>query len=307
MLVMLADAAIEKGRDPDAYLPYFLDTIADMEVELRALTGNPHAGIPIRKRGARVLYVALAGAHTILPAAAVFETVGENWTLSIFEASNYGVFLGDTARAKAIARRLVDEANSLGVQEIVVSECGHAYHALRWTAPNWFGEEFPFRVRSIVEVIAEYIEDGRLTLDASANPEPMTYHDSCNMARNGGVIEEPRRILRAAAADFREMQPNREEAFCCGGGSGLVALPEYGEVRLAAGRPKVEQIAATGARVVAAACENCRLQLGDLSEHYGAGYRVTALTDLVVNAMRLPGRAVTAARPAAEVEVSAGA
>ncbi len=300
MLVMLADAAIEKGRHPDAYLPYFLETIADLQVELRDLTGDPNARIPVQKHGARLLYVALAGAHTILPAAAVFETVGEDWTLSIFEASNYGVFLGDTPRAKAIARRIVDEATSLGVQEIVVSECGHAYHALRWTAPNWFGEEFPFRVRSIVEVLAEYIEQGRLTLDPAANPDPITYHDSCNMARNGGVLEEPRVILRAAVSDFREMQPNREEAFCCGGGSGLVALPEYTEIRLAAGRPKVEQIAATGARVVAAACENCRLQLGDLSEHYRADYQVVALTDLVVKAMRLPSRASSAQAVVAE-------
>ena len=45
----------------------------------------------------------------------------------------------------------------------------------------------------------------------------------------------------------------------------------------------------TRKRLVTAACENCRLQLGDLSEHYGAGYTVTALADLVVKAMRLPG------------------
>jgi hypothetical protein len=31
------------------------------------------------------------------------------------------------------------------------------------------------------------------------------------------------------------------------------------------------------------------LQLGDLSEHYGIGFGVTALADLVVKAMRLPG------------------
>jgi len=33
---------------------------------------------------------------------------------------------------------------------------------MRWLAPNWFGNDFTFRVRSIVEVIAGYIRDGRL-------------------------------------------------------------------------------------------------------------------------------------------------
>lgn len=289
LLEMLADAAIEKGRDPSLYLDFFLDSMRGLEAELQHLTGNSQARIPVQKRGAKLLYVALAGAHTILPAAAIFETAGADWTLSIFEAANYGLFLGDTARARAIAERIVNEANELGVEEIVISECGHAYYAMRWNAPNWFGDRFPFRVRSLVEVMAEYIQDGRLKLDPSANPERIAYHDSCNLGRKGGVLEEPRIVLRAAAADFCELTPNREEAFCCGGGSGLVALPEAFDLRMTAGKPKADQVSASGAQVVAAACENCRLQLGDLSGHYGLGVGVIALADLVVKAMRLPG------------------
>jgi Fe-S oxidoreductase len=289
LLEMLADAAIEKGKDPSLYLEYFLDSIKDMEEEVRSLTGNAQARIPVQKKGARMLYVALAGAHTILPAAAIFETVGEDWTLSIFEAANYGIFLGDTTRAVEIARRIVDEARELGVEEIVISECGHAYYAMRWLAPNWFGDAFTFRVRSIVEVLAEYVHQGRLKLDPTANPEPVAYHDSCNLGRKGGVFEEPRILLRAAAADFRELTPNREEAYCCGGGAGLVALPEAADLRILAGKPKAEQVRRSGAHVVAAACENCRLQLGDLNNAYGLGVGVIALAELVLRAMRLPG------------------
>ncbi len=293
MLEMLADAAIEKGKDPSIYLDFYLESIQGMEVELQELTGNPNARIPVQKKGAKMLYVALSGAHTILPAAAIFETVGEDWTLSIFEAANYGVFLGDAARAKQIAKRIVDEATELGVEEIIISECGHAYYAMRWTAPNWFGEAFKFRVRSLVEVMDEYIQQGRLNLDPTANPGPITYHDSCNLGRKGGILEEPRRIMKAVTTDFCELTPNREEAYCCGGGAGLVALPEAYEIRMAAGKPKADQVRRSGARVVAAACENCRLQLGDLNGHYGLDVGVVALADLVVRAMRLPGASQT--------------
>jgi Fe-S oxidoreductase len=304
ILEMLADAAVEKGRDPSSYLDFFLDSIKDMEKELQELTGNPEARIPVQKKGAKILYVALAGAHTILPVAAIFEAVHEDWTLSIFEAANYGVFLADTQRAKTIAKRIVDEAKELGVQEIIISECGHAYYAMRWTAPNWFGEDFNFRVRSIVEVIADYVKDGNLKLDPTANPEPITYHDSCNLARKGGVIEEPRLILKAVTTDFRELTPSREEAYCCGGGSGLVANPDLMDLRMLTGKPKVEQVRRSGASIVVAACENCRLQLGDLSSHYGAGFGVTAIADLVVKAMRLPGaqQTIEATMTATETE-----
>ncbi len=291
ILEMLADAAIAKGDDPAMFKGLFIEQIAEMEQDLQAMVGDPNARITVEREGARVLYVALAGAHTILPPAAIFHAAREDWTLSIYEAANYGVFLGDTARAKTIAKRIVDEAKALKVQEVVVAECGHACASLVWDAPNWFGETFPFRVRSIVELFAEYIQQGRLTLDKSANPERITYHDSCNLARTSGIYREPRIILNAVAQDFVEMTPHGLENYCCGGGGGLVALPDYDEKRMKAGKPKAEQIRKTGAPVVAAACENCRLQLGDLNNHYNLNIRVTALADLIVKAMRLPGTA----------------
>jgi len=288
ILVMLADAAIEKGKDPSFYKDMFLEQIQEMELQLRDITGDPAASIPVEKHGAQILYVPLAGAHTILPPAVVFNVAKADWTLSIFEAANYGVFLGDVNRAKQVAKRIVDEANRLGVKEIVIAECGHAYASYRWDVPNWFAGEFDFTVRSMIEVLAEYIQAGRIKVDSTAIVEPITYHDSCNLARNGGLIEEPRLVLRNIAEDFREMTPNKDQALCCGGGGGLVALAEYAERRIAAGKPKADQIKATGARIVVAACENCRLQIGDLNEHYDLNVKVNALTDLVVRAMRLP-------------------
>lgn len=288
ILVMLADAAIEKGKDPSFYKDMFLEQIMEMEEQLRDITGDPSASIPVEKQGAKILYVPLAGVHTILPPAVVFNAAKEDWTLSIFEAANYGVFLADVSRAKAVAKRIVDEANRLGVKEIVIAECGHAYASYRWDVPNWFAGQFDFKVRSLIEVLAEYIQEGKIKVDPTAIPESVTYHDSCNLARNGGLIEEPRYVLNKIASDFREMTPNRDEAICCGGGGGLVALAEYTDRRLAAGKPKADQIKNTKARIVVAACENCRLQIGDLNEHYNLNVKITALTDLVVRAMRLP-------------------
>lgn len=288
MLVMLADAAIEKGKDPEMFRELFVQQIREMELELQEMVGDPTARITVEREGARVLYVALAGAHTILPPAAIFHAAKEDWTLSLYEAANYGVFLGDVHRAKQIAARIIEEAKRLKVEEVVVAECGHACAALVWEAPNWFGETFPFRIRSVIELFADYIEQGRLALDPTANPEVITYHDSCNLARTSGIYREPRIILKAVAQNFREMNPHGLENYCCGGGGGLVALPEYEEKRLRAGKPKADQIKNTGAEIVAAACENCRLQLGDLNDHYRLNVRVTALADLIVKALRFP-------------------
>ena len=285
ILVQLADTSIDRGENLELFRDILIENIKGLEDDVRQRTGDPNASIPVEKKGADILFVGLSGAHSIVPPAVLFHHAKASWTLSLFEASNYGVFLGDTERAKRITKRIVDEAKRLGVKEVVVGECGHAYTTLRWEAPKWFGEAFPFRVRSIIEVMAEWIKEGRLTLDRNANREPVTYHDSCNLTRNGGLLEEPRVILRAVTQDFREMYPNREENYCCGGGGGIIAVSEWENRRLEAGKPKADQIKKTGAKIVVAACDNCRIQLGEISDHYGLNITVSGLTDLVVNAI----------------------
>ena len=203
----------------------------------------------------------------------------------MFEASNYGYFLGDVKRAKAIGNRIVEEAKRLKVKEVVITECGHAYRVMKFFQQGWVGEKLPFKVSNILELIARYSEEGRIRLNAGRIKEPITYHDPCQIARNGGIFEEPRYILRQVAADFREMTPNREKNWCCGGGGGLVAEPELEEFRIRTGRLKAEQVMKTQARIVVTPCENCRLQFGGLDEKYDLGVKVSSVRDLVGDAM----------------------
>jgi Fe-S oxidoreductase len=48
---------------------------------------------------------------------------------------------------------------------------------------------------------------------------------------------------------------------------------------------EANQIKETGARTIIASCDNCHIQLSDLSEHYGLNVQVTGLAELVVNAL----------------------
>lgn len=288
ILVQLADMAISREENAELYRDFFLEQVKEIEKELRNHLGNPEASIPIDKEGARILYVPLSGAHTILPEAIIFNAAHESWTLSMFEASNYAVFLGDVAKAKRIAQRIINEAARLKVEEVVLTECGHAYSTMRWEAPKWFGGPLPFKVRSVLEVLDEYLRNGLLVLDPGKNANPVTYHDSCNLGRKGGLIEEPRRVIRAVAQDFREMTPHGLQSLCCGGGAGLVAVAEWSDARLKAGKPKAEQIRQTGAKIVVTSCDNCRHQITELDEHYTLGIKITSLTELVVQALVLP-------------------
>jgi len=289
ILDQLADAAIVREEMMDTFHDFFVEQIQALEEEVQERLGDPDARIPVEQE-ADILYVPLSGAHTIVPQALVFNTVGASWSLSVFDASNYAFFLADVPRAKQITERILKEAKRINAKEIVLSECGHAYSVLRWEAPKWFGGELPYRVRSIVELLDEYIDQSLLQLDPSRNVEPVTYHDPCNLGRKGGVFEQPRRVLQAVTMDYREMTPNREENFCCGGGSGMVANLDWEEDRLLYGEPKANQIRETGARVIATSCDNCLHQIRELGEHYELGTSCCSVTELVANALIVNGR-----------------
>jgi len=146
--------------------------------------------------------------------------------------------------------------------------------------------EQPFDVTSITDVHARYIKEGRIKLDKSRFKGGITYHDPCQIARNGGIFDEPRYILQHLTDDFREMSPEPTYNWCCGGGGGLVALGEETlDFRMKSSKVKVDQVNATGAKILTTACENCHTQLSNLNDHYKMGLEVKFLSSIVADAL----------------------
>lgn len=281
VLGMLADMSIAKGETITDTRENFAQGVRNLEAEIVA-KWRSEAGedaVPLDVQGANVLYVALAGKHSIIPAAAVMNAAGEKWSLSYFEAVNFGAFAGDPAKTKIIAGRIIDEATRLGVKEVAICECGTAFRVMKYMTGD-----HPFKVISVVELFARYLKEGRIKLDKTKIEGRVTYHDPCQMARNGGIYDEPRYILGQLTDDFVEMTPTREANWCCGGGGGLVAMGEK-DFRVKSAKVKADQVKATEARVLCTACENCHTQLSDINEHYGVGVKVEFLSELIANAL----------------------
>ena len=273
----------------------FRDTIQWLDEQLCDELEVEGPVIPLDKQGVRVMYLVNPREvkfHplTLMAAAKIMFVAGESWTMSTdyWDVTNYAFFSCDDVAARQIGLWTLEAAAKLGVQEVWMSECGHGYNALRWEAENWLGQPFPFRVRGFVEPMAEYIRDGRILLDPTRNPLPVTYHDPCNQGRKGGILKEPRYILSKAAIDFREMLPNRQNSYCCGGGGGMLSMTEFAQRRIAASKIKAEQVKATEAKIIITSCHNCLDQLTEVSRRYGLGTPVKNLCELVADAIIWP-------------------
>jgi Fe-S oxidoreductase len=288
MIAEIGDAEVSKGEIVDVIKDFYIEQTNELEARLQE-EFHPGLRIPVEKEGARVLYVPLVGEHAIVPAAKIFHAAGEDWTLSLFTATNHSYFVGDMTKAKAAANWIVQEALRLGVKEIVYPECGHASRTLFNYFEGWFGDEIDSIQRAnIVPLTFSYLAEGRIQVKAGTFDTPMTYHDSCSLGRSSGMYEEPREMINMVATDYREMMPNRELNWCCGGGGGLIAAAEdMFETRMQGGLPKVDQIQQTGAEWVVTACENCKTQLEDLNDHYELGIEIKGVIDLIADALVL--------------------
>lgn len=283
---------LETGNQMAIPREELLSTAEWLSEDLKLERGDEAARVYVDQPGQRILYLVNPREVKFFPlslmaAAGVFHAAGERWTMSskFYDVTNYGFYSGDDEAARELTRRVMEEARALGVQEVILSECGHGFRSFRWEGPNWLGQEYPLPVRSVLELLEEYLAAGRIKVDPAKNSARVTLHDPCNLVRWGGVSEPQRRVLRQVVQDFVEMTPNRQDNFCCGGGGGMLSMSEYGDRRVASGATKAEQIRATGAKIVATPCHNCADQLLELSKRYKLGVEIQAVVELVYSAL----------------------
>lgn len=250
--------------------------------------------LPIDKPGAETLVVftsieLMKFPGNVAAIAEILDRAGENWTISTKgrEVVNFGFYEGSAEHTRLFLKRVFDAARELGVKRLLVTECGHAYDALRWTAANMMEVPEGLEITHIAHMLNEYVGSGRLKLKPGAfDNGTITFHDACKIQRRGGHIQEPREVLKILAPhSFKEMTPNREAAICCGGGGGVIAIKEADPLRFAVFELKKDQLAAVGADTVVMTCSNCRLQFLDGVQHFNLDVKVRGLSEMVAEAL----------------------
>jgi len=99
-------------------------------------------------------------------------------------------------------------------------------HTLNALANEYPGLGASYPVRHYTELLAQLLESGEIAVRPLGYR--VTYHDPCYLARYNGVLDAPRRILRALGCELVEMPRNRSDTFCCGAGGGRIWMDDSG-------------------------------------------------------------------------------
>lgn len=130
-------------------------------------------------------------------------------------------------------------------------------HCVRTISVDWkeFGEAPPIEHHS--EFMARYAD----RLPSNKMPaEDIVFHDPCYLGRYRGSYDQPRQVV-SKYGNLVEAERSRERSFCCGAGGGLAFMGEEKGKRVSVER--AEQLVATGAKVVGAACPFCNTMFRD--------------------------------------------
>ena len=287
LLVSVREQLEGVGNTSAIPVPALKDTCEFLEEEFQDLY-NVEIKFPFDVEGAEYVFFPavsdyLLEADTLMGNAAVMHVTGASWTIGTgnYDGINYGLFYSDRMMER-IVRNVVAEVRRLKADKVLVGECGHATRSA-WFIPTFCGSDAP-QVVNCMEYAHAMLEAGRLPLTGNRIEGRVTYHDPCNLARSGRIIEQPREILKTICDDFVEMTPNRTQNYCCGGGGGTVSIDEIRSFRTGLmGKRKAEQIRATGAQIVVSPCANCKKQLREVCEDNGLeDVEVLGLHDLLL-------------------------
>ncbi len=127
--------------------------------------------IPIDKEGADTMVVfssieIMKFPENLADIARILNKAGENWTVSTKgrEVVNFGFYEGSHEHTALFLQKLIDAAEELKVKKIVVTECGHAYDALRWTAANLIDVPKDLEITHIVALMDKFVSEGKIKL-----------------------------------------------------------------------------------------------------------------------------------------------
>jgi len=194
--------------------------------------------------------------------------------------------LGNEYLFDVMARQSAEQFRAKGVAK-VITQCPHCYNTLK-NDFRQYGLELEVVHHS--ELIKELLDRKALQVNLVQELGDVVLHDSCYLGRHNGVYEAPRAaLLEVTGSEAKELNRNRENAFCCGAGGGRMWLEEHEGTPI--NKDRVKEALSKEPDTICVACPFCMTMFEDgLKDHADAGARVKDIAEIVALGLE-PARA----------------
>jgi Fe-S oxidoreductase len=202
---------------------------------------------------------------------------GEEWCCGYPQLIN-----GELELAQEAMRHNVKAVRARQAKRVAFS-CPSCYHIWKHVYPEVMGEELDLELLHTTELLDRLLDEDKLELGEW--PMTVTYHDPCDLGRKSEVYAEPRRVLKKIPGlTLIEMDENRADAHCCGGGGNLES--HSAELAQQVAQQRIQQAAATGARVLVSACQQCERTLSNAARASRTRIRVMDIGEVMLKSLQ---------------------
>lgn len=176
------------------------------------------------------------------------------------------------------ARHNVEAMRKTGAK-IILTSCAGCYRMLKQDYKRKYKLKLEAEVLHSSEFLNRLLERGDLKFGKKLGAT-LTYHDPCHIGRHAGIYEEPRNLLRnIEGLQLVEMNRNKQNAWCCGGGGGVKAA--FPELAMYAAHERVKEAQESGAEAIVSSCPFCHRNLEDAIKKYDEKIKVYDLVELI--------------------------
>jgi len=210
--------------------------------------------------------------------AKIMDRAGVNFTLLGGEEWCCGFPLigaGLRNEAESMKQHNIEKVREKGAKSVVFA-CPSCYH-------TWH-EEYAtdLTLSHASQFVLDLIRKGKIEFRNEI--VKVTYHDPCDLGRASGIYEPPREILKAMpGVEVVELADNREHCKCCGGGGNMEMVDP--ELSAALAQEKINQIQATGAKIVITSCQQCVRTIMTAARKKKIPIKAFNITDFVLSHM----------------------
>lgn len=139
----------------------------------------------------------------------------------------------------------------------VFSPCAGCFRTLKKDYPEILGEDLPFEVKHITEILVEMLKNDEIPFkNFEGVPQKVTYHDPCHLGRHMELYEIPREVIKnIPGVELIEMKRNRKHAWCCGAGGGVKS--QFPELALEIAKERIREAIESGSEILTTSCPFC--------------------------------------------------
>ncbi|MBY9004208.1 MAG: hypothetical protein KGD73_09580, partial [Candidatus Lokiarchaeota archaeon] len=208
----------------------------------------------------------LRQADTLRNMMKIFEAAGKD--IALFKddwcCGSIALRLGDEQSVMDLMSHNVENIKNMDVKTLFTA-CAGCYRTIKKDYPEMMGEELPFEVKHVTEILNQMLLKGEIPFKLTEGEELLvTYHDPCHLGRHMNLYDIPRDVIsKLPGIKLIEMKRNRNNAWCCGAGGGVKS--QYPELAIDISKERVMEAIESGAEILTTSCPFC---IGNLRDAY---------------------------------------